>query len=115
MPFSFGQVYECIEDGGVRQAIVLGTRSNGQEALLRFVDTRIEEWVLWAEFKQAKKWNWIEYAAGRRYRASRDCRLETAIGGGTEVPRRPRFGREGEESRHNSDIAKVKRLTHQRH
>ena len=29
----------------------------------------------------------------------------------TEVPRRPRFGRDRVESGHNSDIAEVKRLT----
>jgi hypothetical protein len=57
MPFSAGQVYECIEDGRDRQAIVLHTRSDGQEGLLRFVDTRIEDWVHWAEFEQAGKWH----------------------------------------------------------
>ena len=57
MPFSVGQVYECIEDGRDRQAIILHARNDGQEGLLRYVDTRIEEWVLWAEFEQAGKWH----------------------------------------------------------
>jgi hypothetical protein len=30
----------------------------------------------------------------------------------TEVTRRPRFGRDRVKSRHNSDIAEVKRMTH---
>ena len=57
MPFSFGQVYDCTEDGRDRQAIVLQTRDDGKEGLLRYIDTRIEEWVLWAEFEQAGKWH----------------------------------------------------------
>jgi hypothetical protein len=56
MPFRFGQVYECTEDARNRQAIVLRTRSEGQEGLLRYVDTRGEEWVTWDEFQHAAKW-----------------------------------------------------------
>jgi hypothetical protein len=33
----------------------------------------------------------------------------------TEVSKRPRFGRDRVESRHNSDIAEVRRLTHHGH
>ena len=57
MCFSFGQVYACTEDGRDRQAIVLQTRNDDKEGLLRYIDTRIEEWVLWAEFEQAGKWH----------------------------------------------------------
>jgi hypothetical protein len=56
MPFSAGQVYECKEDGRHRQAIVLHSRSEGREGLLRYVDTRVEEWVTWDEFQQGAKW-----------------------------------------------------------
>jgi hypothetical protein len=61
VPFSVGQVYECTEDGQERQAIVLQTRSEGREGLLRYVDTRGEEWVLWNEFEQADKWHRVAY------------------------------------------------------
>jgi len=54
MPFSAGQVYETKEG---RQAIVLHTRSDGQEGLLRFVDTRIEECLLWEDFRNEGKWH----------------------------------------------------------
>ena len=56
MPFSFGQVYETKEG---RQAVVLRTRSDGQEGLLRFVDTRIEEWLRWDDFQKDGNWHWI--------------------------------------------------------
>ncbi len=56
MSFRLGQVYECTEDGRERQAIVLRTKGDGEEGLLRYVDTRVEEWVAWDEFKQAAKW-----------------------------------------------------------
>jgi hypothetical protein len=56
MSFRFGQVYECTEDGRERQAIVLRIKGDGEEGLLRYVDTRVEEWVAWDEFKQAAKW-----------------------------------------------------------
>ncbi len=55
VPFHFGQVFET-EDG--RQAIVLHIRNDGQEALLRYVDTREEEWLLWADFQKDGKWRW---------------------------------------------------------
>jgi len=54
MPFSVGQVYETDEG---RQAIVLHTRSDGQEGLLRFVDTRVEEWFLWDDLRKEGKWH----------------------------------------------------------
>jgi hypothetical protein len=57
MPFSVGQVYESTEHSQIRQAIVLHTRNDGQEALLRYVDTRIEEWVLWDDFQKEGKWH----------------------------------------------------------
>jgi hypothetical protein len=58
-PFHFGQVFEYTENGVHREAIVLHTRNNGQEALLRYVDTRVEEWVRWPEFDEARIWCWI--------------------------------------------------------
>jgi hypothetical protein len=61
VPFSVGQVYECTEDGRNRQAIVLQTRGEGREGLLRYVDTRGEEWVLWNEFEQADKWHRVAH------------------------------------------------------
>ena len=54
MSFSVGQVYYTQEG---RQAIVLHTRSDGQEGLLRFVDTRVEEWLLWDDFRNEGKWH----------------------------------------------------------
>lgn len=57
MPFTIGQIYNCTEDGRPRQAIVLQTRNGGQEGLLRFIDTRIEEWFRWPAFDQAGKWH----------------------------------------------------------
>jgi hypothetical protein len=42
----------------------LQTRSEGREGLLRYVDTRGEEWVLWSEFEQADKWHRV--AQGER-------------------------------------------------
>ncbi len=56
MSFRLEQVYECTEDGHKRQAIVLRTKGDGEEGLLRYVATRVEEWVPWDEFKQAAKW-----------------------------------------------------------
>jgi hypothetical protein len=60
MPFRIGQVYECTEGRSHRQAIVLQTRNDGQEALMRYVDTRVEEWLNWPEFYEARKWYWTE-------------------------------------------------------
>lgn len=60
MPFHFGQVLECVEDGRRRQAIVLQTREDGQEALLRYVDTRVEEWVRWPDLIEAGQWRWAQ-------------------------------------------------------
>ncbi len=58
MQFHFGQVFECTEDGQRRQAIVLHVRNDGQEAFLRYVDTRVERWVEWSEFQKSGKWHW---------------------------------------------------------
>ncbi len=55
MPFRFGQVFECTENGQTRQAIVLRIRREGQEGLLRFIDTRVEEWVQVTDFPLAWK------------------------------------------------------------
>ena len=55
MPFHFGQVFET-DDG--RQAIVLHIRNDGQEGLLRFVDTRVEEWLRFDDFQKDGKWRW---------------------------------------------------------
>ncbi len=60
MPFHFGQVLECFEDGRRRQAIVLQTREDGQEALLRHVDTRVEEWVRGPDLIEAGQWRWAQ-------------------------------------------------------
>jgi hypothetical protein len=57
VPFRYGQVFERIYQGRSRQAIVLKTRSDGQEALLRYVDTRSEEWTGWPDF-DADEWQW---------------------------------------------------------
>ncbi|HEX3505635.1 MAG TPA: hypothetical protein VHU22_19810 [Xanthobacteraceae bacterium] len=54
MSFRFGQFYECTEDGRNRQVMVLTTRNDGEEALLRYIDTRVEEWTKWSEFDQEK-------------------------------------------------------------
>jgi hypothetical protein len=54
VPFRFGQFYECIEDGRTRQLMVLHTRNDGEEALLRYIDTRVEEWTKWSEFDKTK-------------------------------------------------------------
>ncbi len=45
MPFRYGQVFERIYQGRNQQVIVLTARRDGQEALLRYVDTRAEEWT----------------------------------------------------------------------
>lgn len=45
MHFRFGQFYECTEHGRTRQVMVLHTRDDGEEALLRHIDTRVEEWT----------------------------------------------------------------------
>jgi hypothetical protein len=55
MPFHFGQVFGT-DDG--RQAIVLHIRNDGQEGLVRFVDTRVEEWLRWDDFQKDEKWRW---------------------------------------------------------
>jgi hypothetical protein len=55
MAFHFGQVFET-DDG--RQAIVLHIRNDGQEGLVRFVDTRAEEWLRWDDFQKDGKWCW---------------------------------------------------------
>jgi hypothetical protein len=54
MPFRFGQFYECTEDGYTRQVMVLTARNDGEEALLRYIDTRVEEWTKWSEFDNEK-------------------------------------------------------------
>jgi hypothetical protein len=54
MAFRFGQFYECTEDSRTRQLMVLHTRNDGEEALLRYTDTRAEEWAKWCEFDKAK-------------------------------------------------------------
>jgi hypothetical protein len=56
MTFHFGQFYQCDEDGRTRQVMVLTTRNDGQEALLRYIDTRVEEWTKWSEFDR-EKWH----------------------------------------------------------
>jgi hypothetical protein len=57
MPFSVGQVYYTKEG---RQAVVLHSRSDGQEGSLRFVDTRVEEWLLWDDFRKEGKWDRLD-------------------------------------------------------
>lgn len=57
MPFRYGQVFERIFDGRSRQATVLKTRLEGKEALLRYVDTRAEEWTGWSDFNP-DEWRW---------------------------------------------------------
>jgi hypothetical protein len=54
MTFSFGQFYECSEDGRSRQVMVLHARNDGEEALLRYIDTRVEQWTKWSEFDTTK-------------------------------------------------------------
>jgi hypothetical protein len=54
MPFHFGQFYVCDEGGQTRQVMVLTARNNGEEALLRYIDTRVEEWTKWSEFDWEK-------------------------------------------------------------
>jgi hypothetical protein len=54
MPFRFGQFYECTEDSRARQLMVLHARNDGEEALLRYIDTRTEEWTTWSEFDKTK-------------------------------------------------------------
>jgi hypothetical protein len=34
--------------------MVLHTRNDGEEALLRYIDTRVEEWTKWSEFDKIK-------------------------------------------------------------
>jgi hypothetical protein len=58
MPFEFGQVYECEEDGRTRQVMVLTARNGGEEGLLRYIDTRVEEWTKWSEFDRQKWHRW---------------------------------------------------------
>ena len=59
MPFHLGQVFNWIEHGDERQVLVLRIRNGGQEAFLRYVDTRVEEWVEWSEFQKSGKWKWV--------------------------------------------------------
>jgi hypothetical protein len=54
MPFHFGQFYMCDEGGHTRQVMVLTARNNGEEGLLRYIDTRVEEWTKWSEFDREK-------------------------------------------------------------
>jgi hypothetical protein len=56
MPFSVGQIYQCIEKGS-REAVVSELKSDGREGLLRFSDTGTEEWFVWDDFDQAGKWH----------------------------------------------------------
>jgi hypothetical protein len=57
MPFRYGQVFERINQGRNRHAVVLTTRQDGREALLRYVDTRVEEWTEWSNF-DTEEWRW---------------------------------------------------------
>jgi hypothetical protein len=54
MTLRFGQFYECSEDGRSRQVMVLHASDDGEEALLRYIDTRVEEWMKWSEFDTTK-------------------------------------------------------------
>ena len=57
MRFSVGQAYECKTDG--RKAVVVQTRHDGREGLLRFLDDSHEEWLLWAQLHQAGLWHQV--------------------------------------------------------
>ena len=57
MPFRYGQVSERIVQGRNRHAVVLTTRRDGEQALLRYVDTRVEEWTDWSKF-DVDEWRW---------------------------------------------------------
>jgi hypothetical protein len=54
MRFEVGQAFKCTTDN--RQAVVTQVRDDGRAGLLRFLDDGHEEWLLWAEFHQAAKW-----------------------------------------------------------
>jgi hypothetical protein len=64
MLFRFGQFYECTEHGCTRQVMVLHTRNDGEEALLRYIDTRVEQWTKWSEFDRTR---WRRSMAGFTY------------------------------------------------
>jgi hypothetical protein len=53
MTFRFGQFYECSEDGRTRQVMVLHASDDGEEALLRYIDTRVEELTKWSDDEMA--------------------------------------------------------------
>jgi hypothetical protein len=52
--FSIGEVYELAD--GRRTGVVTQIHSEGRAGLLRFTDTNLEEWLLWAELHQEGKW-----------------------------------------------------------
>jgi hypothetical protein len=54
MGFNIGEVYELAN--GRRTGVVIQIHSEGRAGLLRFTDTNIEEWLLWAELQQEGKW-----------------------------------------------------------
>ena len=75
MLFRFGQFYDCTEHGCTRQVMVLHTRNDGEEALLRYIDTRVEEWTKWSEFDKAR---WRRSMAGFAYLKHDDGKPWTA-------------------------------------
>jgi hypothetical protein len=54
MRFGIGDIYEMVD--GRRTAVVIQTHSDGRAGLMRFTDTNLEEWLLWAELHQEGKW-----------------------------------------------------------
>jgi hypothetical protein len=54
MRFALGDMYELVD--GRRTAVVIQTHSDGRAGLVRFTDTNLEEWLLWAELDQEGKW-----------------------------------------------------------
>jgi hypothetical protein len=38
--------------------MVLTARNEGEEGLLRYIDTRVEEWTKWSEFDKEKWRRW---------------------------------------------------------
>jgi hypothetical protein len=54
MRFRVDDTYELAN--GRRTAVVIQIHSEGRAGLLRFTDTNLEEWLLWAELHQEGKW-----------------------------------------------------------
>jgi hypothetical protein len=54
MRFGIGDIYEMVD--GRRTAVVIQTHSDGRAGLMRYTDTSVEEWLLWAELHQEGKW-----------------------------------------------------------